>query len=440
MAGFTVPGFDIDQRLGRGWGGELWSARGRATGRPVLLRRLAVCDDVATHDRVRRAAARLVGLQHPHLVALRGVLSVEGAVVLVHDHVPGVALDRVLAERGSLEEAEVVTLIVPLAQALAAVHAAGLVHGRVSPSSILFSDDGGPMFADTGVAALIDGRERSTASSDDVRDLALTCRIALGPAGRAGPLAAALQAAADDDAARRPSASELAAAVFAIGAAAPINDVASGSGRVTQPTQPTTARLARRRPHSHRRTSRGSPRRAYRRWVGLLVGVGAAAAAAWCGLAWAGVDPGAPGSSVAAREHQSTYDDAAAAGRWGLVLAALDARRASAFAAVSPGRLATVYSAGSPALRRDRARLADLASAGLHVERLRIRPRSVRVVTSSSTRVVLDVVDALDSYEVRTARGALVDARPGRGAATWRVTLVHEGSGWRVYDVAAHPG
>jgi hypothetical protein len=292
------------------------------------------------------------------------------------------------------------------------------------------------MLADTGVAALIDGRERSTAPSDDVRDLALTCRIALGPAARAGPLADVLQAAADVDAARRPSASELAAAVFAIAAAAPINRDSSGSRRVTQPT---TARLARRRPHSHRRTSRGSPGRAYRRWVGLLVGLGAAAVAALCGLAWAGVDPGASGSSVAAREHQSTYDDAAAAGRWGSVLAALDARRASAFATADPGRLATVYSAGSPALRRDRARLADLASAGLHVERLRMRPRSVRVVTSSSTRVVLDLVDALDSYDVRTARGALVDARPGRGAAAWRVTLVRDGSGWRVYDVAARP-
>jgi hypothetical protein len=440
MVGFTVPGFDVDQRLGRGWGGELWSARGRATGRPVLLRRLAVCEDVATHDRVRRAAARLVGLQHAHLVALRGVLSVEGAVVLVHDHVPGIALDRLLAERGPLEEGEVVTLVVPLAQALAAVHAAGLVHGRVSPSSVLCSDDGGPMLADTGIAALIDGRDRSAKSSDDVRDLALTCRIALGPAARAGPLAAVLQTAADDDAARRPSASELAAAVFAITAAAPINHVSSGSGPVTQPTKPTTARLARRRPHRHRRTSRGSPRRAYRRWVGLLVGVGAAAAAALCGLAWAGVDQGAPGSSVAARERPSTYDDTAVARGWRSVLAALDARRASAFAVVSPGRLATVYAAGSPALRRDRARLADLAAAGLHVERLRLRPRSVRLVTRSSARVVLDVVDALDPYDVRTARGALVDARPGRGAGTWRVTLVLEGSGWRVYDVAARSG
>jgi hypothetical protein len=159
-----------------------------------------------------------------------------------------------------------------------------------------------------------------------------------------------------------------------------------------------------------------------------------------CGLAWAGVDPGAPGSSVAGREHQSTYHDAAAAGRWWSVLATLDARRASAFAAVSPERLATVYAAGSPALRRDRAWLVDLAAAGLHVDRLRLRPRSVRVVIRSATRVVLDVVDSLDSYDVRTARGALLDARPGRGAATWRVTLVREGSGWRVYDVAARRG
>jgi hypothetical protein len=436
MAGFTVPGFDVDQRLGRGWGGELWSARGRATGRPVVLRRLVVSDDIATHDRVRRAAARLVGLQHPHLVALRGVLSVEGAVVLVHDKVPGVALDRLLAERGPLEEAEVVTLAVPLAQALAAVHAAGLVHGRVSASSVLRADDGRPVLGDTGVAALVDCRDRCTTSGDDVHDLALTCTTALGSAARAGPVAAVLQAAADDDATRRPSASELAAAVFAAGPAAPILGVSIGPGRATEESRPPAAGLTRRRPRSHRREPLGSPPRRHRHWFGLLVGVGAAAAAALGGLAWAGVDPGVAGSPVAAREHQATSDEAAP-GRRRSVLSALDARRASAFAAASPGQLVTVYAAGSPALRRDHARLADLAAAGLHVEKLRVRPRSLQVVISSPTRVVLDVVDALDPYDVRTAEGAVVDARPGRGAATWRVTLVREVGGWRVYDVAA---
>ena len=78
-----------------------------------------IADDLDSHDRIRRAAARLVGLSHPHLVAMRGVVSVDGAVVLVHDYVSGVGLDRVLADRGPLTEAAVVTLAVPLAQALA---------------------------------------------------------------------------------------------------------------------------------------------------------------------------------------------------------------------------------------------------------------------------------------------------------------------------------
>jgi hypothetical protein len=168
-----------------------------------------------------------------------------------------------------------------------------------------------------------------------------------------------------------------------------------------------------------------------------LVAAGAASAAALSGLAWAGVDSAAPGSNVAVREHPPPYDVSAVSGRWRPVLVALDARRASAYAASSPRRLADVYATDAPALRRDRARLAELAATGLHVERLHLRTRSVRVVTSTRRRVVLAVVDVLEPYAVRTARGALVAARPGRGAASWRVTLVRERTGWRVYDVQA---
>jgi len=167
------------------------------------------------------------------------------------------------------------------------------------------------------------------------------------------------------------------------------------------------------------------------------VGLVAAAAAAFGGLAWAGVDQGAPGSNVAPGARASSYDETASALRWRSVLAGLDARRTAAFAEVSPGRLAAVYTQDSPALRRDQARLSDLASTGLHVERLRMRPRSVRVVTTTPTRVVLAVVDALDPYDVRTTRGALVAARPGRAAASWRVTLARSGGEWRVYDVVS---
>ena len=429
MAGFRVPGFDVDELLSRGWGGELWSARGRATGQRVVLRRLEVADDVASHDRVRRTAARLVGVEHPHLGGLRGVLSAQGAVVLVHDHVAGASLER-LVEHGPLADAEVVTLAVPLADALAALHARGLAHGRVSASCVLIGDDGRPTLADAGVLALLDGRVRPNGPANDVRDLALTCAAALGPTAQSSALAAVLRVASAGELAARPTATELAAAVFATGPAAPIRSV--GGTRTPALARPVAARATAAR--SHRRPAE----LAARRWVGPLVAAAVAATAATLtGLAWAGADPRVPGSAVSARELPATQTDASVAERWRAVLVSLDARRASAFAAASPRRLADVYAPGAPALRRDQDRLADVTAAGLHVERLHLRPQSLRVESGSSVRVVLDVVDVLEPYELRTSRGARTSTRPGRAAASWRVTLVRVGNDWRVYDVAA---
>jgi hypothetical protein len=421
-----------------GWSGELWSAHGRATGRAVLLRRLPVADDLATHDRIRRAAARLVGVEHPHLVALRGVLSVESAVVLVHDEVSGVALDELLGER-PLAADQVVTLTVPLAQALAELHRHGLVHGRVCSSAVLVADDGRPMLTDAGMAALLDLPHRALAPPDDVRDLASTCLAALEPGSGRGALGTVLTAAMVDEPTQRPTASDLAAAVFATGSAAPIR--AGGPDPQTSDPAPTApangGRADHRPPRTHRRTSAPVTRPFGRRWAATVVALAATSAAALTGLAWAGADPGVPGSTVAPRSPASAYDVTAVTPRWQSVLVALDTRRAAAFAGTSARRLSGVYAADAPALRRDRAQLADLAAAGLHVERLHVRPRSVRVLTSSARRVVLAVVDVLDAYELRDARGSLVGTRPGRGATSWRVSLVRERGDWRIYDVVA---
>ena len=202
-------------------------------------------------------------------------------------------------------------------------------------------DDGRPMLADTGVAALVDGRDRSTAPRRCPRPRADLPRCA--GSGRArGPLATVLLGC--DSRRRVPTACRQRSWLRPSSPPDPRRPSSPrphlGGERDPAPHLAGPAR-------SHRRRS-GPIRRSSRRWAGLLVAVAAALAAALSGLAWAGVDTADPGSNVAAREPSSTYDVAAVSDRWRLVLVALDARRASAFAAVQPSALGRRLCDGSP--------------------------------------------------------------------------------------------
>lgn len=256
MSALRVPGFDAVELLGYGSGGEVWLARDRATGTPVALKRLRADADLAARDRLRREAAVLAGVDHPHVVRLRAVVADGDAMVLVLDLAPGGSLARLLATRRRLGTGEVVTLGVPLAQALAAVHAQGLLHGDVTPANVLFGADGRPLLSDLGVARLLGAaggavhgtrgyldpavalRAAPTRGSD-VHGLAATCLAALtgtapyddtgtrvplpadldGPAAR---LAAVLEEALARDPGDRPTAEALAAAVFDAAPAEPV--------------------------------------------------------------------------------------------------------------------------------------------------------------------------------------------------------------------------
>lgn len=84
------------------------------------------------------AASRLV---HPHLVAVYDAIDEGHRAYLVREWVPGVALRDVLAQ-GPLD-AERATLVThSVAEAVSALHVAGIVHGNVHPGTILIADDG----------------------------------------------------------------------------------------------------------------------------------------------------------------------------------------------------------------------------------------------------------------------------------------------------------
>lgn len=200
-SGWAVAGYDVVELLGFGASGEVWLAREMATGDQVALKRLHTPLDLPARDRLRREAAALACVQHPHLVRLRTLVSAGEELVLVLDHAAGGSLTGLLAAR-RLSPGEVVTVAVPLAEALAAVHLQGLVHGDLTPSNVLFTAGGRPLLSDLGVCRLvgepleaIDGSSHLVRGTPGYLDPAVLSGTAPGPASDVHGLGAVCYAA-----------------------------------------------------------------------------------------------------------------------------------------------------------------------------------------------------------------------------------------------------
>ncbi len=329
-----VDGYDVVALLGRGGSGEVWLARERATGDPVALKRLLPGADPAALERARREALVLSAVEHPHLVRLRRVVPQQDEVVLVLDHAAGGSLTTVLGRRERLTPGEVVTLATPLAQALGAVHARGVVHGDITPGNVLFTSDGRPLLADLGVARLlgegpreVEGTRayvapevlagRRVTPAADVHALAAVCVTALTGAAAGGRraaevdlpstvpagLARVLRQALRDDAEARPDAATFATEIFRSASPEPIRLDVEASHRGTADVAGSLTRVigrpaldgagADRADGSRSRRRRSATRARHRHWrpVAAAIAVFAGlAAAAGLGVVWAGAD------------------------------------------------------------------------------------------------------------------------------------------------------
>jgi hypothetical protein len=103
-----------------------------------------------------RETAILANIEHEHLVRLHEAHPLpDGSVAVVLDLARGGSLADLVAARGRLDAGEVSTICTPLAGALAALHAAGVVHGDVSPGNVLFTAEGKPVLSDFEAARLV---------------------------------------------------------------------------------------------------------------------------------------------------------------------------------------------------------------------------------------------------------------------------------------------
>lgn len=148
--------YRVLQRLGEGGMGVVHLGVDDS-GRAVAIKMLRdhVAGDAEARTRLAREVSSLSRVHH------RGVAPVLDADVdgsrpyLVTKYVPGPPLDEWVRRHGPLEGAGLVAFAFGLSDALAAIHAAGVIHRDVKPGNVLMLD-GVPVLIDFGIAHLAD--------------------------------------------------------------------------------------------------------------------------------------------------------------------------------------------------------------------------------------------------------------------------------------------
>jgi hypothetical protein len=147
-----IAGYRLRGRLGAGGMGVVYLGLTPA-GRPVAVKvmRPELDDDHRSRDRFRQeveAARRVHGLYTAQVV------DADPAAVppwLVTAYVPGPSLQEAVADHGPMPAQTVGQLMAGVAEALQAIHAAGVVHRDLKPSNVLLAADG-PRVIDFGIA------------------------------------------------------------------------------------------------------------------------------------------------------------------------------------------------------------------------------------------------------------------------------------------------
>jgi eukaryotic-like serine/threonine-protein kinase len=155
MLGQTVAHFDILEKLGEGGMGVVWKARDLRLGRVVALKFLPAdkLGDRERNERFIREAKAASSLNHPNIVTIYDIDTIEGSRLLAMEYIAGQTLDRRIGRKG-LPVGDALELSVQVAGALATAHHAGIVHRDLKPANIMVTGTGLVKLLDFGIAKL----------------------------------------------------------------------------------------------------------------------------------------------------------------------------------------------------------------------------------------------------------------------------------------------
>ena len=164
LLGKTLGPYTIRRALGEGGMGVVYEAYEEALDRLVALK--VIRDDLARREdyiaRFSREAKLAARVTHPNLVAVYSTGLEAGCHYLAMELVKGESLREYIQAHGSLSVAEALRIAQGAARALAAIHAAGMVHRDIKPGNIMVDEQENVRLMDFGLAKPLAGETQIT--------------------------------------------------------------------------------------------------------------------------------------------------------------------------------------------------------------------------------------------------------------------------------------
>ncbi|MBF8257415.1 MAG: putative Protein kinase [Anaerolineales bacterium] len=166
LIGKTISHYTILEQIGQGGMSSVFSAVDLRDQRVVAVKVLSpyIAHEARFKARFDREIKLLVRLQHPNIMPILDYGEAEGLAFIIMPYIgTGTLGDRLL--KGPLDPTVGSRIVQQLASALAAAHAAGVVHRDVKPSNVLVDPMGNALLSDFSFAHQTDASQNLTGSA-----------------------------------------------------------------------------------------------------------------------------------------------------------------------------------------------------------------------------------------------------------------------------------